>query len=41
MWYSGIEYKELIWMTIVIVIGAIYGILASTYGKKGRDENRQ
>jgi hypothetical protein len=37
MWISGIEYKELIWMTIVIAVGIVYGIMAGAYGRKKRD----
>jgi hypothetical protein len=33
MWISGIEYKELIWMTIVIAVGLVYGIMAGVYKK--------
>jgi hypothetical protein len=33
MWISGSEYKELIWMTIVIVVGIVYGIMAGVCKK--------
>jgi hypothetical protein len=39
LWVSGIEYKELIWMSIVILVGVVYGILGGTYGKKKKSDS--